>query len=63
MISCKEATELVSRSLDSPLDWRQRLGLRLHLLVCSLCREFRRQLLFLREALRRYPGPGPSSGR
>lgn len=59
MISCREATELVSRSLDAPLGWRQRLGLRVHLLACSLCRDFRRQMLFLREALRRFPGPGP----
>ena len=61
MITCREATELVSRSLDAPLDWRQRLGLRVHLLACSLCRDFRRQMLFLREALGRFPGPGSGS--
>jgi len=52
MLSCKEITSLVSQSLDGDLPFRQRLGVRLHLWMCSLCARFRRQLLFLHEAAR-----------
>jgi len=60
VISCREATELVSRSMDVRLPWRQRVALRLHLAMCSLCRAFAGQMRFLREACARYPGPGVS---
>jgi hypothetical protein len=60
--SCKEVSRLVSESLDRELSLRQRCLLRLHLLMCSLCSRFRRQLLFLREAAHalgnRYELPG-----
>jgi len=48
ILSCKEATELASRSLDYPLSWPQRLALRLHLIICHRCRHYRQQLRFLR---------------
>ncbi len=50
MISCKQAAEAISRSLDGSLTWRARLALRLHLLACRLCRLFRRQAELLQEA-------------
>ena len=50
MISCKQATELVSRALDQPLAPGQRLRLRLHLLICRQCRRYRKQLHFLKRA-------------
>jgi hypothetical protein len=50
MTSCARAAELISRSLDVPLRWRERLALRFHLLVCAMCRRFRRQSLLLQEA-------------
>lgn len=53
-ISCREATALVSRTLD---DAPPRGGLlpRLlaHLAACALCARFRDQLLFLRAAIAR----------
>lgn len=52
MPSCKEVSRLVSESLDRDLSFRQRSSLRLHLLMCSLCSRFRRQMLFLRDAAR-----------
>lgn len=54
MLDCKEASRLVSQSLDRRLDWRERCGLALHLALCAACRQFSRQLLWLREAWRRY---------
>ena len=58
MLSCKEVSRLVSESLDLELPFRQRISLRLHLLMCSLCSRFRRQLLFLRRAARSFGKAG-----
>jgi hypothetical protein len=50
MTPCKHAAELISLSLDTPLNWRQRLALWLHLLGCDLCRRFRRQSRLIQRA-------------
>ena len=55
MLSCKEITRLVSESLDRSLPFRQRIAVWWHLRLCQLCNRFRRQLLFLRAAVRRHP--------
>jgi hypothetical protein len=54
MLSCKEASALLSLAQERSLGWRQQLGLRLHLLLCDGCTNLRRQLDFLRQAIRRY---------
>ena len=46
--SCKEATRLQSEALDRPLRPRQRIGLRIHLLLCKWCRRYGEQIGFLR---------------
>jgi len=51
MLTCKQASQLISQSLDHPLSWVQRLQLRLHLLICTPCTRFRQQLDLLRRAL------------
>ena len=53
MITCKEATRLVSQGLDRRLGLGQRVALYLHLAVCDACSHFRKQMLFLRKAMRR----------
>ncbi len=55
MLSCKEVSQLVSESLDRKLSWQQRLAVRVHLLMCRFCSRFRRQMLFLREAVHHQP--------
>ena len=50
MLSCKEVSRLVSESMDRGLPFWQRCSMRLHLLMCSFCSRFRRQILFLRGA-------------
>ncbi|HWU82139.1 MAG TPA: zf-HC2 domain-containing protein [Methylophilaceae bacterium] len=52
MLSCKQASQLLSQSLDRRLSWRERMGLRLHLTVCDVCRRFGRQILLMRQAIR-----------
>ena len=55
MINCREATRLISQSLDVNLPWHRRLVLKLHLLYCLWCRRYAAQLRFLRQAARRFP--------
>ncbi len=52
MLSCKDATLLISRSMDAALPVVTRIRLRIHLRICELCERYRRQLLLIREALR-----------
>lgn len=52
MLSCKQASQLLSQSLDRRLSWRERMGLRLHLMVCDVCQRFGRQLAIMRSAIR-----------
>lgn len=52
MLNCKEASHLISEREERPLGLRERWGLRLHLLICSYCRRFERQVALLRQALR-----------
>lgn len=59
MLTCKDATRLMSEALDRPLGLHERLSLRLHLLICLGCRNFRRQMDFLRAACQRLT---PKSG-
>ena len=51
MITCKRATELISKSLDEPLTTGERLSLRLHLFLCEFCEQFRKQCELLRQLL------------
>jgi hypothetical protein len=53
MLNCKDVTRLISESMDHPLPVRQRVGMRLHLLLCDFCARYRRQLRLLRDAARR----------
>ena len=46
--SCREATRLQSDAMDRPLRLRQRIGLRIHLVLCKWCRRYGRQIGFLR---------------
>jgi hypothetical protein len=54
LISCQEATRLLSRLRDGRISFAERCKLRLHLLVCEACRRFKHQLELVREAMRRY---------
>ncbi len=52
--SCKHTSELLSQGQDRSLTLAERLRLGLHLMLCNSCRNFTRQLSFMRTALRRY---------
>ena len=52
MFNCKDATRLVSESIDRKLPFHQRIGIRIHLLMCKFCSRYEKQLVFLRKASR-----------
>lgn len=51
MLDCRHATLLVSQSMERRLTLRQRLALRLHLMMCDACTQFRKQVRLLRIAV------------
>ena len=53
MYSCKQATELMSLSLDGKLSLYQRVALKMHLLMCKLCSRCWQQMLFVTDAVRK----------
>jgi hypothetical protein len=50
MLNCRQATRLISQSMDGKLPWHRRLGMRIHLLYCVWCQRYAAQLKFLRTA-------------
>jgi hypothetical protein len=54
VISCKEASRLLSQAQDRELLWGERVKLRLHLALCDMCTRFSAQLRVMRRAMERY---------
>ncbi len=54
MLSCKQVSELVSQSLDRSLTMRERMSVRLHLLMCAACARFGRQLAFIQATIKKF---------
>ena len=52
--SCREVSELLSQAQERPLTLVEKFGLHVHLPLCEGCRNFKRQLVFMREAFKRY---------
>jgi hypothetical protein len=58
MMSCKEAVQLMSEEMERNLGLGERLALRFHQLICQGCRNYRQQMLFLREICKSYLAHG-----
>ena len=54
MKKCRQITELISHKADRPLTGGERLGLRLHLLICPQCREYARQIELVKQAVKKF---------
>jgi len=52
IFDCSEISRLVSDSMDRKLSLYQRLGIRIHLMMCRYCARYRNQLFFLRKTIR-----------
>ncbi|MGM0564141.1 MAG: zf-HC2 domain-containing protein [Pseudomonadota bacterium] len=57
MLNCHQATQLMSRAQDEKLTLAKRGQLRMHLLMCSACNQFSRQVKSLRHISRAYARP------
>ena len=53
MLNCKDASQLISQSLDRSLSWSERFKLRVHLFMCKACTRFNQQLHQLRSAIKK----------
>lgn len=51
MLSCYKATALISLSHERPLVFREKASLRIHLMMCSICRNFRNNSKTLSKAM------------
>ena len=47
-MNCKQATQVISQSLDRKLTLRERFVLKFHLIICNACKQFNQQLVALR---------------
>ena len=54
-LSCREASRLISESLDRELTRRERWSLRIHTLLCTACQRFAQQTKMIREAIANMP--------
>jgi len=52
LLTCREASRLVSQGLDRNLGFGERVMLRVHLTICDGCTNFKSQVEFLRRAVR-----------
>lgn len=53
-LSCRDVTHLVLKAEDQRLSFAERLGVRLHLLICKACPRFVVQVRFMRRAMGRW---------
>ena len=54
MLVCREAARLITVSYQRPLRWREQVSLRVHLAICDACRNFKKQMSLLTEAVQRF---------
>jgi predicted anti-sigma-YlaC factor YlaD len=53
-MNCQDATRAMSLEQERALELGEQVPLQLHLALCPPCRNFRRQVAFLRESMRAY---------
>ena len=54
LTSCKEAAKALAEALEHDLPLYRRFALAFHMLICSACRRYRRQVVGLNRLVRRY---------
>ncbi|MGE0113591.1 MAG: zf-HC2 domain-containing protein [Steroidobacteraceae bacterium] len=54
MLNCHDATKLMSEALDRQLTIGERMPLKLHVMMCSGCRNFGKQMTMMRDAARTF---------
>jgi hypothetical protein len=54
MMNCRQATRLISESQDRPLSLPERMTLKMHVMMCTGCKNFSLQIPFLSQAMKAY---------
>lgn len=54
---CDQASQLISNSQERQLNRPERCALSFHLLICRVCRKYKKQLKFMRNILLRLKEP------
>ncbi|MDO8319921.1 zf-HC2 domain-containing protein [Rhodoferax sp.] len=54
MMNCKQATRLISESQDRTLTLAEKMSLKVHVMMCSGCKNFSLQVPFLSKAMKAY---------
>jgi hypothetical protein len=57
MISCKQATYLISKQQETTLKFRDKIKLAIHTSICSVCRLFKIQSNYIIDALKSNKNP------
>lgn len=52
--ACEVISHTISKSLDTKISLRERLQIRLHIMVCAICRRYREQLLSINTLFTNY---------
>ncbi|QLG89251.1 zf-HC2 domain-containing protein [Chitinibacter bivalviorum] len=60
-MGCREASFLLSQAQDRELALGEKISLRIHLLMCTKCTNFSRQLQMMRKLNRSYTAQGAQS--
>jgi len=59
---CRESAHLISKAAEHELSRLDRIGLRMHLLICRACRNYERSIrilgLLIRTTMEKTPAPG-----
>ena len=50
-LRCDQASRLISNSQEMPLNMAERWALSFHLLICRMCRKYKKQLKLMRDIL------------
>ena len=56
-LTCDQSAELMSKAQETQLTRAERWALRLHLLICTSCRKYKKQLNILRTTLKKIARP------
>lgn len=54
MLSCKEVTKVCSAEMERPLRLGEQVSLRMHLMMCTGCTNYRKQMKALRLVMQAY---------
>lgn len=54
MLNCRDATKLISESLDRKTTFVEKISLWLHTVLCGFCRRFRTNMIAIQKMVRKH---------